>query len=185
MKLYGKYPKSVEVNGRAYPIETDFRRWIEFHDIALQSGDDEQKIRKILRLFNGQYPDDIAEAVNALCDFYAAGQLKDHDDQKGKKVVPNYDFEFDQDYFISGFRENYGISLLSIGYLHWWEFLALFRGMNADTELKQRMQLRAVDIGQIKDVKEKSRIRKAQMSIAIPRRDMEDEEIGDAFASVI
>lgn len=73
---------------------------------------------------------------------------------------------------------------MSIDYLHWWEFLALFRGMNADTELKQRMQLRSIDIGQIKDVKERARIRKAQLAIAIPHPEMDDEDIGDAFASV-
>ena len=182
MKLYGKYPRSVEVNGREYAIETDFRRWIEFHDIALQDGNDEERIRRILDLYKDQCPDNIEDAVSALCDFYAAGQVKDDGGQR--RPVLNYDFEFDQDYFISGFRENYGISLLSINYLHWWEFLALFRGMNADTELKQRMQLRSIDIGQIKDVKERARIRKAQLAIAIPHPEMDDEDIGDAFASV-
>lgn len=183
MKLYDKYPASVEVSGKHYAIETDFRKWIEFYDIVLQQGDDEQRIRKILGLFKDKCPDDIAEAVNALCDFYAAGQLRDNETKK-TKIVPNYDFEYDQDYFISGFRENYGISLLSIDHLHWWEFLALFRGMNADTELKQRMQLRSMDIGQIKDTKEKARIRRAQLSIAIPHPEMADEDIGDVFALV-
>ena len=182
MKLYGKYPQSVEVNGMEYAIETDFRRWIEFHDIALQQGNDEERVKKIMTLYKGPYPDNIEDAVSALCEFYAAGQVKDNGCQR--RSVPNYDFEFDQDYFISGFRENYGISLLSIDYLHWWEFLALFRGMNADTELKQRMQLRSIDIGQIKDVKERARIRKAQLAIAIPHPEMDDEDIGDAFASV-
>lgn len=182
MKLYGKYPQSVEVNGREYAIETDFRRWIEFHDIALQQGNDKERVEKILTLYKGPYPDNIEDAVSALCDFYAVGQVKDDGGQR--RSVPNYDFEFDQDYFISGFRENYGISLLSINYLHWWEFLALFRGMNADTELKQRMQLRSIDIGQIKDIKERARIRKAQLAIAIPHPEMDDEDIGDAFASV-
>lgn len=182
MKLYGKYPQSVEVNGMEYAIETDFRRWIEFHDIALQQGNDEERVKKIMTLYKGPYPDNIDDAVSALCEFYAAGQVKDNGCQR--RSVPNYDFEFDQDYFVSGFRENYGISLLSIDYLHWWEFLALFRGMNADTELKQRMQLRSIDIGQIKDVKERARIRKAQLTIAIPHPEMDDEDIGDAFASV-
>ena len=63
-------------------------------------------------------------------------------------------------------------------------FLALFRGMNANTELKQRMQLRSIDTGQIKDPKERARIRHAQMAIAIPLPEMDDEAIGDAFASV-
>lgn len=183
MKLYGSYPQSVEVNGVEYQIETDFRKWIEFHDIALQEGDDQERIHKILEMYKGQRPGSVGDAVNALCEFYAAGQLKKDSGNAGK-TVPNYDFEFDQDYFVSGFRENYGISLPSVDYLHWWEFLALFRGMNADTELKQRMQIRSIDIGQIRDVKERARIRRAQMAIAIPRPEMSDEDIGDAFASV-
>lgn len=182
MKLYDRYPESVVVNGKEYAIETDFRKWIEFHDIALQQGNDEERVMKILSLYKDQYPEDIQEAVQALCDFYASGQKSD--DRRTGKAIPNYDFEFDQDYFVSGFKENYGISLLSISYLHWWEFLALFRGMNSDTELKQRMQVRSIDIGQIKDIKERARIRRVQMEIAIPRPDMDDEEIGDAFASV-
>lgn len=77
MKLYGKYPQSVEVNGMEYAIETDFRRWIEFHDIALQQGNDEERVKKIMTLYKGPYPDNIEDAVSALCDFYAAGQVKD------------------------------------------------------------------------------------------------------------
>lgn len=183
MKLYGEYPKSVEVNGREYIIETDFRKWIEFHDIALQEGNDKERIKRILKLYKGSCPESAEEAVSALCEFYAAGRLKE-DEENSNKSIPNYDFEFDQDYFVSGFRENYGISLLSIEYLHWWEFLALFRGMNTDTELKQRMQLRSIDIGKIKDAKERARIRKAQLAIAIPHPEMNDEDIGDAFASM-
>lgn len=183
MKLYAEYPQSVKVNGREYAIYTDFRRWIEFHDIALQEGNDRERIHRILELYKGPHPESVEDAVNALCEFYAAGHMKKDEENSGRSV-PNYDFEFDQDYFVSGFRENYGISLLSIEYMHWWEFLALFRGMNANTELKQRMQLRSIDISQIKDVKERARIRKAQLAIAIPHPEMDDEDIGDAFALV-
>lgn len=182
MKLYDRYPTSVEVNGKRYPIETDFRPWINFHDLALQSGNDEQRIKEMLALYEDGIPYDLNAAISALCNFYAAGNMRQDDDSK--PVKPVYDFDFDGDYFIAGFRENYGISLLSIDYLHWWEFLALFRGMNADTELKQRMQLRSIDISKISDIKEKARIRRAQLSIAIPAGEMADEDIGDALSSI-
>lgn len=183
MKLYDRYPTSVEVNGESYAIETDFRSWINFHDLALQSGNDEQRIKEMLGLYKDPVPDDLNAAITALCNFYAAGNMRQEDDEP-RRVKPVYDFDFDGDYFIAGFRENYGISLLSIDYLHWWEFLALFRGMNADTELKQRMQLRSIDIGKISDIKEKARIRRAQLAIAIPAGEMEDEDIGDALSSI-
>lgn len=181
MKLYERYPKAVRVNGDFYKIETDFRKWIEFYDLAIQRGNDEERIRKMLDLYVERIPGDIEAAISALCEFYAAGKMKD---DNHKACAPNYDFEFDQDFFVAGFRENYGISLQEIDYMHWWEFLALFRGMNAGTELKQRMSLRAIDTGKIKDPKERARIRKAQYEIAIPRPEMDDEAIGDAFASI-
>lgn len=183
MKLYERYPQSVTVCGKSYPIETDFRRWIEFYDLAIQQGNEEERVKKMLALYKGRLPDDLKAAIDALCEFYTAGHMKSDDDEP-RRGMPNYDFEFDQDFFVSGFRENYGISLLQVDYMHWWEFLALFRGMNANTELKQRMQLRSIDTGQIKDPKERARIRHAQMAIAIPLPEMDDEAIGDAFASV-
>lgn len=45
MKLYERYPQSVTVCGKSYPIETDFRRWIEFYDLAIQQGNEEERVK--------------------------------------------------------------------------------------------------------------------------------------------
>lgn len=54
MKLYERYPQSVTVCGKSYPIETDFRRWIEFYDLAIQQGNEEERVKKMLALYKGR-----------------------------------------------------------------------------------------------------------------------------------
>lgn len=180
MKLYEVYPDCVEINGYKYQIVTDFRDWLKFYDIILNTEiDDESRINEVLKMYVDRIPQDITQAVNALCVFFAGNEIK----ESNKHKKPVYDFDIDRDYFISGFKESYDISLHKVKCMHWWEFLALFRGMNSKTELKQRMRLRSIDIGQIKDPKEKARIRRAQLEIAIPNHNV-DDEIGDIFDSV-
>ncbi len=181
MKLYERYPTEVSIDGNHYPIKTDFREWIKFYDLATKDMDDKQRVLVMFDLYEKNIPADMNAAMEALCWFFTGG---DKVKPSGKRQPLVYDFETDMDYFVSGFRENYGISLMAINYMHWWEFLALFRGMNSDTELKQRMQLRSIDLSKVSDIKEKARIRRAQLAIALPVSDMDDEDIGEAFESV-
>ena len=78
--LYREFPESVMVSGRSYAIETDFREWIRFLELA----EDEEvpwqiKCQLILQWFTSEVPEDIEQAIYALGDFCSG--YSDSDDQ--------------------------------------------------------------------------------------------------------
>lgn len=187
--LYEKLPDYVTVHGIRYPIETDFREWIRFAELA----DDEEvqwniKCNLMLRWYCKRIPEDLESAIYALGDFLAARNLymQDDDDEQVEKIVhkPAFSFEDDAGCIYAAFIDCYGIDLQEVEYMHWWKFRTLFDGLPEDTEIKQRMMYRTIDANSIKDKNERNRVKKIQKEIALhkKRRCMGDYEIGDMFA---
>ena len=58
----------------------------------------------------------------------------------------------------------------------------LFDGLSEDTEIKQRIMYRGINLSEIKDKEEKKRISRIQNSIRLPMEELTDFEIGNAFA---
>ena len=58
----------------------------------------------------------------------------------------------------------------------------LFDGLSDDTEIKQRIMYRSLDLSTIKDKDERKRIQKIQRSIQLPQEALSDYDIGDMFA---
>lgn len=189
--LFEEFPDTVRVNSRCYPIETDFREWIRF----IQLADDDTvpwhiKCRLLLQWYTDGIPDDIEAAIYALGEFLEANALRndiDEEEEDRPAIVPKqvYSFEQDADCIYSAFREVYGINLQTIPYMHWWEFQTLFVGLPENTEIKQRIMYRSYDLRNVKDKDERKRIQKIQKMIALKKknhRKMTDYEIGDMFA---
>ena len=93
-----------------------------------------------------------------------------------------FSYEIDYPYILSGFLRDYGIDLETVEYLHWWKFRMLFDGLSDDTEIKQRIMYRGINLSDIKDRDERKRILKIQRSIQLPAEELTDYEIGHAFA---
>ena len=147
---------------------------------------DEDRIDGMMLWFCGEIPDDIPGAVQALTDFYRAGESESKGQRRatGGGKSPCFDYAFDASYLYAAFRECYGMDLLRIPYLHWWEFRWLFNGLPEDCTLVKRIGIRATDLNQIKIKEERARIRKQQIAIAIPQ-ELTDGEIGSAFEALI
>lgn len=58
----------------------------------------------------------------------------------------------------------------------------LFDGLSDDTEIKQRIMYRSIDLNTVKDKEERKRIRKIQSTIQLPEEMLSDYEIGEMFA---
>lgn len=58
----------------------------------------------------------------------------------------------------------------------------LFDGLSDDTEIKQRIMYRSIDLSTVKDKGERKRIRKIQSAIQLPEEMLSDYEIGEIFA---
>ena len=188
--FYEDLPVTIQVCEEAIPIVTDFREYIKLLDML--KDDDVSEKEKVL--FLNEYflkeVSDIEEGINSISNFVSMKSLEkdcseqedfeEEDKQKAEK--PLFSFSVDFPYILSGFLRDYGIDLLSIKYLHWWKFRMLFDGLSEDTEIKQRIMYRSIDLSSIKDREERKRIQKIQRSIQLPQEALSDYEIGDVFA---
>lgn len=76
------------------------------------------------------------------------------------------------------------MDLLRLGYLHWWEFKALFLALPPDSRVMDRIRLRSWDLSKEKNADRRREIAKAQRMIALPFA-LTDDMIGDVFASAL
>jgi hypothetical protein len=192
--LYEPFPESITVDGQGYQLLTDFRDWIRFADMIHDTEINEyDKVRMLTLWFKTAPSRMTAEMVDALFDFYYATDLEpdadyeDDDEDTAEDAVikpPVFDWRIDSRYILGDFRHYYDMNLLSIDYLHWWEFRCLFAALPDDSQCQKRMAYRGINLGNIKDDKERARIARIQRSIAIPY-ECEDDMIGAAFGGFI
>lgn len=186
--FYEELPDTVNVGGERIKIITDFREYIRLLDLLKdQELDYVQKFVIIQQYFL----DDVAvdeEAVSALSGFITmnlnGAEVVEKDGCGNLQENPKknlFSYSIDYPYILSGFLRDYGIDLIDIKYMHWWKFRMLFDGLSDDTEIKQRIMYRSVDLSEIKDKEEKKRIKKIQKSIQLPSESLTDYDIGNAF----
>lgn len=186
--FYEELPNTVNVKGENVKIITDFREYIRLLDMLKdQELDTLQKFAIIQQYFlDGIVADE--EAISALSCFITMDtncvEVAETGDcgrpqEKPKKNL--FSYSIDYPYILSGFLRDYGIDLIDIKYMHWWKFRMLFDGLSDDTEIKQRIMYRSVDLSEIKDKEERKRIKKIQKSIQLPSESLTDYDIGNAF----
>jgi len=183
--LYEFLPNSVTVNEIDYPVITDYREWVRFSDL-MQTDElsQDEKSNIALQWFMNEVPEDIPKAIIALGEFYCMNEIQIPTQSQGKKKnnKPVMSFEYDAPVIISGFMECYGIDLVRTKHMHWWKFKSLLDGLSKDTEYKERIGYRSVKLSDIKNKEEKKRIRAIQQRIALPSKQIADNEIGSAFS---
>ena len=161
--LTDSLPKTVEICGQKYPINSDFRAAVEFEILIQSKASPKKKTRGAIRIFFGANPPPYSEKelVEAAVNFYAGGG-NDSDERPKKNRKRIYSFAQDGDYIAAAFRAQYGIDLLTIPYMHWYEFRALFKGLEESCEIVKIMGYRAADPSKIKYKPERERISRLQ-----------------------
>lgn len=145
------FPTSfTAADGTEYPIHSDFREWIRFESLITNADVPENlKFFIALRLiFADNVPEDFHAAHEFLAWFYRGGkELPDNNDGDDVPLASRrvYDYEYDSEYIFAAFMEQYGIDLTEIPYLHWWKFLALFKGLH-DCKITDIMGYRGAEI---------------------------------------
>lgn len=183
--FYEEYPTTINVGEREIPIITDFREYVKLMDMLRDDTLNSSEKFFLLKQYFLFEPDDYSMALDALTDFVVMksegeeNNYSNDDTEPAKKEV--YSFEYDYPFIFSAFLSEYGINIRTIPYMHWWEFKNLFDGLPENTEIKQRIMYRNIDLNTIKDKDEKNRIRKIQNAIRLPQSKLSDYEIGDAF----
>lgn len=188
--FYEDLPRTVHVHGEEIPIITDFREYIRLLDmLKCEELNAMQRLTLLTQYFLYEIEVD-KEAISALTEFV----VMDFDSwQKGNEedgIEPDrhgsnknlYSYEMDYPFILSGFMRDYRIDLESVEYLHWWKFRMLFDGLSEDTEIKQRIMYRGINLSDIKDKDERKRISQIQKKIQLPQESLTDYDIGNAFA---
>ena len=189
--FYETAPTEVTIGGIDYPIVTDFRDCISLIDMLK---DNElkplEKYELVMERFTQDKPADFKAATEALTEFinmeclprYGMNTMRDGESEEEPKKKNLFSFSIDYPCILAGFMHDYKIDLSDIEYMHWWKFRMLFDNLSEDTEIKQRIYYRGVDLGTIKDKEERKRIARIQQRIKLPDEELSDYDIGDAFA---
>jgi len=159
-------PLTVEVGGRALPINASFRTILRiFKMLKTTTILDEHKLGFMVSWFFKDLKDmaDVNPdtALVAFQKFIACGtECKNVGSAK-----PDYCYEFDAPEILASFRMMYGIDLLR-SKMHWWEFRALLIGvLRADNPLTEKIQLRKTDTSKCANPRE---AQEAKEAVQIP-----------------
>lgn len=186
--LIDTLPDTVEVDGRAFHIRSDFRISIMFElMISDKELSEKQKLQQMLSLYYvDEIPKNVNEAIEQILNFYACGKQRKKKDSNGSKrkgiTSPVYSFDYDDGMIFAAFYDQYGIDLNDIEFLHWWKFKAMFDALKEDNEIVKIMSYRATDLSTIKDKHERSRIAKLQAIHAIPNNMSFEDKVSAAGA---
>lgn len=203
--FYEDLPETLKINGKEYPIITDFREWIRFSDMLKSDLQPQYKLEFLAEMFLEDVPDlyteeGVEEVMDSITSFLSlealefpnqySGELEEVEEFDEKLEEVEYKdatekkaiyYEQDAPYIISAFRREYQVNLLSVPYMHWWEFRMLLDGLSEESQIKKRIYWRTCDVSKM-EKKERMEILKIRRSITIPEEEyVSDEDIGNAF----
>lgn len=136
-------PLFIEVDGKKYHINTDFRIALECDEIARQNGENKQYetiLAVIYKLFGEECLDDVLnerisiEKVLKLVEIYLWCGKKQEELVNDKE--PSMNFKQDIGYIRASFMSDYQIDL-SKEKMHWWLFNDYLRGLKEDSILNR------------------------------------------------
>ena len=176
MNLLKALPNTVICNGRAFSVYTDYRVWMRF-EIQLVNWHEGEPF-PIDYLFKNDVPVNI-ELKDLLAFSRPHSELprKISDDED----VTVIDWEIDAELIYTAILGQYGIDLFDTEYLHWHKFLAMIKGLNESTKLREVMQYRMYKRENGKNVDQYERLKSAW---EIRRLSYEEEQELDEFNKV-
>lgn len=151
-------------------INTDFK--VILFITRLLSDDEYSLLEKIEDALYYFYVDDRPEnAIDRMFEFVRAGEAPEQSDEPQQ-----IDFEFDADEIYADFLNFYGIDLLTAD-LHWYRFLALFKGICArEGALSGKLQTRFMKLDGLKGKDLSDAIRAKERAQIPDKLTMEDIE---------
>lgn len=193
--FYEGLPEVLVIDGKEYPIITDFREWLRFSDMLKSDIPQNYKLEFLEDMFLEDIPpiyslEDMDLVMKAITDFLSLSALEFPVWQQEKESIEVFEdecvkkaiyYEQDAPYIISAFQREYQMDLLSVEYLHWWKFRMLLDGLSEESQIKKRIYWRTCNVSKM-DKKERMEILRIRRKITIPEEEyVDDEDIGNAF----
>lgn len=181
--LIDALPDYIMVDGKKYCVNTDFRIWLEFdRTMRLNNLSIKDKFMMIVKLcFDKErckvLPDDAQKTADALLNFFLCQTVR-KSDKDGEKKNNILDFSYDSQYIYSAFLTQYGIDLLSVPYMHWYIFSALFKGLEEERRIMKIMNWRLLDVEEIQDEEKRNKLKRIKDFYTLPddRSEKQKEE---------
>lgn len=126
-----------------YAVNFDFRTGLAcILDMESSELTDEEKCILLLRRIYGEtIPDDVEVALKLAVKFLDGGKEPPEEENPFADNKRLYSFEKDSALIYAAFQQTHGIDLQKTD-LHWWQFLALFQDLGADTAFCNMINLR-------------------------------------------
>ena len=163
-----------EILGQA--VETDWMWWMRRVGYVLDSSLLWAEKADILLLNVYRFiPDDPKQAIRRLqgiFDFYLCGDDGEPDEEPPREKL--LDWQKDGARIWGDFRVYAGIDL-NTARMHWWEFMAIFKSLPPDSQIKYAIALRALDLSEIEDTKQREHYARAKRAVALEPMDYERE----------
>ncbi len=172
-----KLPQCVFVNGKKYPVKTDFRTWINFGKIMENSDlTSAEKAAEAVALcfLPPRLPKTLSGALFALCAFYSAPMCSK---ERRNSSEPLYDFFADAPHIYASFCEQYGIDLAG-SKMHWHKFCALFCALSPEGDFGRIVAVRAADVSKIKDSSRRAALLRLKKIYSLGEK---ERDIGEAL----
>lgn len=185
------YPEYVEVDGKRYKINTDYRVAIKCNSVAQDEniGDLERALAVIYLLFGEEGIDNIEhhEKLLELARKYLL--CGEEYDVKGNEK-PDMDFEKDYGLIWASMYSDYNGLDIDKENIHWWKFMDLMNGLsNSDMGnccvLNRVRNLRNFDVSKISDSKEAQKIKEAQDRVALKKEVKLTKEQQESIKNII
>lgn len=182
MRIISRYPThGVVFAGEYYPIRTGHRTWLEFAQM-IEDGSADAILRALKLCYRGRIPYDYGAALELLCEFFIGGKSTKGERGKGKgKGKALFSFTEDEELIYASFYSEYGIDLAQKE-LHWWQFLALLRGLGENCALMRAAAIRAANPSDIKNSALRRRIIEQKRALAL-KNDAE-ADVADALGAI-
>ena len=167
-------PNTVSVGGKDFSINTDFRLWMRFEIEVGKMGRGDYI--DVAYLFKDEHP-----AYISIPDLFQFSRPQSELPRPiSHSDVIAYDYELDSDLIFAAFWGQYGIDLTTIEDLHWHKFLALFKGLNESTRMREVMQYRCYEKS---SNKEKDIYEELRRAWEIERKSPEEQAEIEKFSS--
>lgn len=167
------YPKYMEINDKNYKINTDYRvalaclKAINDEEI----NDIERMIAVVTLLLGKDFPFKLMGEAIEKCAIYLRCGKKHNPEQEEIDL----DYEQDKGYLMASFMSRYHIDI-NKEELHWWAYNDLIAGFGEDDIMSKIRYIRNYDLNDIKDTKERDKMRQAKEEVKLKRRKTKEEK---------
>jgi len=182
------FPETVNINGKEYEINADYRNILRIFAIIGDYDIDENiRIERLLEWFyNNSIPNEtVTDLMTAFNTFvnppkeYEPEEYEDGENETGEHNERQFDYDFDADEIFASFISEYNIDLTEVQFLHWYKFKVLLHNLSSESAFKNKIELRFMDLSHYTG-QSLVALQKAKAAVQLPE-EMTEEEYNNAL----